>query len=560
MPLADGGGGGSSATKKVAKERITAAHARVDSEIRDKMSTLKSTLDASDGALFKPDAILDTSRVSEAAPLLGPADPWLFYDSGHGVDWDPRKAGRQTQEDLNRDGATLPGAQTQEDVYGLLGLASASERGKTGKKDTRRKLQTMDSSTAAVSTKSRPEAEAKLNRETAEVARARDGSKLKDRGPVDARATRYDEPEKKDPSVEDLLKQLGDAEGRDNPFIEREVSGQSVDDLSTDESLAMTTRLAREALEKGLKGRAVQHYVQERQGMPGMERFQREETARLNKADVDEEMGESRERAARAGMNRGKGRDTETMTAEDYAALTPKQKAAVDLNTLLVAAVQRDMGVKRDEGKKYDDRVKAVFGADASTIQPFAPNTLSLLEDIGYKDDDTKVTDFLKLKAAFDADDVDDLKLRKGEAPDANLASAGFTRDSIQASLVESLQGARTNTDTRGDMMDTQRDLLGTNDRLGFGEADPTGDRTAQLNAYFQQAFEVMSTKGHEVKPEAIMSEARGRMDEREWKAFIEFLDVKSRESKQFDIPLGTDPETEYKPTRKFRAQLQLNK
>lgn len=482
-----------------------------------------------DGLNFRPDAILNPKRVTDEY-VVGP--------------WKP-------------DYGTIFGA-----------TGDTTELGKTGKKDTRRELQNFEvGGKAAVSTKSRPEAEAKLNRETAKGARARDGSKLEDRGPVKARATEYaEEPE---PAVTDWLARVRGTDGR-NPitgeeypngsdYADMDLGDKSVDDLTTDESLAMTTRLAREALEKGLKGRAVQSYVQERQGMPGMESFQREETARLNKADVEKEMAESEERATRAGMNRGKKRDTETMTAEDYAALTPKQKAAVDLNTLLVAAVQRDLGVKRDEGKQYDDRVKAVFGDDASTIQPFAPNTLSLLEDIGYQDDNTKVTDFLKLKAAFDADDVDDLKLRKGEAPDANSMSAGFSRDAIQADLVATLQGARTDKDTRGTVLDTQRDLLGTDQKLGFGEANPEGDRTSQLNAYFQQAFEAMSTKG--VDPTAIMAEARdGRMDERELKAFIEFLDVKSRESKQFDIPLGTDPETEYKPTRKFRAQLQLNK
>jgi hypothetical protein len=263
-------------------------------------------------------------------------------------------------------------------------------------------------------------------------------------------------------------------------------------------------------------------------------------------------------------MKAGQGSKIEQMTLEEYAALTPKQKAAIDLNTMLVEAVRKDTdGEGREEGAKYDDRVEALFG-DVGDDQPFAPKTVKLLEDINYKGENVNVNDFLKLRAAFTADDVDDLVLRKGEAPDANLMSAGFSRDAVQMDLTEALVKARASKDDRGELLETQRSLLGTNKQLGFGAANPQGTMEEQLNDYFQKSFEAMSTKGFAVegkpvRPEDIMAEAKGLLNAEEWAAFVSFLDVKSRESKQYEIPLGMDPEKSYLKPNKFRAQLKLN-
>lgn len=556
MALADGGGGGSAAAKKIAKELVAAA-----SEAKHD-SLIAASNTANKGGVWD-----DTMSQARPADAVSKASPGEYYGQDQ-FNYNPTadiSGGRIKDEYV-----LGPWDPADINIFGLKGDTSGTRVKEPAKtKDDPRPGVTRYRAPADAAQSSDPKAavEARVNREAAKTPRSRDGSKLPVQGEVKsstAPSTAVDD------DLRERLSRQFDGTDRDNPFTGQaievgqgklELSDKSSSDLTGSESRDMTTRLAEEAKDKGITGRGVQAYLEQRQGRAGTEGYQREETARLDKADVDEEMGRSEERATRAGMNRGgKDRGTETMTAEDYAALTPKQKAAVDLNTMLVEAVKRDMGVTREEGKKYDDRVQAVFGEDASTTQPFAPNTMNLLESIGYKGDTTKVNDFLKLKAAFDADDVGDLKLRKGEAPDANLMSAGFSRDAVQASLVESLTGARTDKDLRGGALDTQRDLLGTNEKLGYGEANPEGDRTGQLNAYFQQAFETMSTKGSGVKPEAIMDEARARMDDAEWGAFIEFLDVKSRESKQFDLPLGTNPDTDYKPTQKFRAQLQLNK
>lgn len=302
-----------------------------------------------------------------------------------------------------------------------------------------------------------------------------------------------------------------------------------------------------------------------------------------DKVEVSREMAESKRRAQRKGLNGQKGNKVEQMTLEEYAALTPKQKAAIDLNTMLVEAVRKDTdGEGREEGKKYDDRVDALFGG-VGDDQPFAPATVKLLEKINYQGNDTNVNDFLQLKAAFTAADIENLApLRPGEAPDANLMNAsnareallsgvqqipgddGYERGARDGGIVEALLDARADKDTRGPLLDTQRSLLGTNKQLGFGAANPTGSMEEQLNDYFQKSFEAMSTKGfavegRPVEPKAIMAEAKSLLNAEEWAAFVAFLDVKSRESKQYDIPLGMNPETDYVKPNNFRAKLKLN-
>lgn len=593
MPLADGGGGGSAVTK-----RNTKRHSQEVLEkdllqgVIDAQKTMRSSGSYKElpkeksGGLFNPEADISGGRV-EHAYIMGPQDPWNFFDSGHGVDWDPRQAGRQDRNDpivtpgSKRDITPKGYEYDMQDTDWFKEIADRyySERSQEQQQPRVRGLLTT-SNKKDKPAKQPTDQWTELGPVPLELGprgkpREQSTDQWTEQGPMPLDFKVTSDPEKKK-AVDEIAKAV-QGDGPDQAFgtqssFDQWLKGPSknyASDVVLSERMKpsdavldeMRSRLVEEATGKGIKGRGVQAYVQERMSLPGMDNYGREEFDRMDRADVSEEMADSKARATRTGMKENSGKRTEQMTFADYQALTPKQKAAVDLNTLLVEAVKQDLKIDRKEGPQYDERIEAVFGDSVGDNQPFAPSTLNLLEKIKYNGeaDDTNVNDFLKLRAAFTADDIDDLKPRKGEAPDAGLATAAYTRDTIQAGLVEALGKARTDTDTRGEMFETQRELLGTDKRLGFGEGqwDEEG-KPVNVDGYFQSAFDLLSQTGGP-KPETIMADAKNLLDDREFRAFVAFLDLKSRESKQYDIPLGQDVAKEYKPVRKFRTQLNLN-
>lgn len=74
-----------------------------------------------------------------------------------------------------------------------------------------------------------------------------------------------------------------------------------------------------------------------------------------------------------------------TMSRKEYNALEPRQKAAVDFNTVLQAAVEKDsVGITAgtEEKEKYDKSYEKIFG-EAPAKGTYSPNTLALLEATG---------------------------------------------------------------------------------------------------------------------------------------------------------------------------------
>jgi hypothetical protein len=135
------------------------------------------------------------------------------------------------------------------------------------------------------------------------------------------------------------------------------------------------------------------------------------------------------------------------LTVEAYNKLTPEQRAAVDFNTALVEAREKDlMGgwmikVAPDADKAAEAR-KSAFGEDTLT-GGYPEHTMRLLEKIGYKAPGTKLEDFLSLDMAVTADELKDLKLPKDikfatefQADDELVAAGryqGILKDSADA-------------------------------------------------------------------------------------------------------------------------------
>jgi hypothetical protein len=105
---------------------------------------------------------------------------------------------------------------------------------------------------------------------------------------------------------------------------------------------------------------------------------------------------------------------TAEMTQKQYDALSDDQRKAVDFNTLLVEARERDLKMSRNmqgaDLEDYNKRVEAIFGKGGGTSSP-APNTLELLEKIQFTAPGQDIDDYLSMEAGISLDELKNFKL-----------------------------------------------------------------------------------------------------------------------------------------------------
>ena len=109
-------------------------------------------------------------------------------------------------------------------------------------------------------------------------------------------------------------------------------------------------------------------------------------------------------------------RQSAPMTVQAYNKLTPEQRAAVDFNTALIEAREKDLNsgwmIRVAPDDKAAAQRKSMFGDDAPT-GGYPEHTMALLEKIGYQAPGSKLEDFLSLDMAVTAEELKDLKLPK---------------------------------------------------------------------------------------------------------------------------------------------------
>lgn len=268
---------------------------------------------------------------------------------------------------------------------------------------------------------------------------------------------------------------------------------------------------------------------------------------------------EGRERRSRrAAMNLGAKRErTESITSDEYAKFTPKQKAAVDLNTMLVEAVSTDLGRKGVGGKdlEADDQAafERVFGRAPAENAPFAPTTVNLLDTIGADLEGFNLKQVVKLKGGFTRDDLMRLgdKPREGEGPDASLTTPQTVRNDLQDALAGTLMATRRDPASAAGLLQTQQALTGSDTMPGAGkpgvlnpDGSITGTMEEQRNFQFQRALNALINPELKSQRETIMSDMR-EMTGEEWPLFLDFVGTRLRETKQYGNDLDGNPATE---------------
>lgn len=107
------------------------------------------------------------------------------------------------------------------------------------------------------------------------------------------------------------------------------------------------------------------------------------------------------------------------MTWDAYNALSDQQRKAVDYNTLLVEARQKDIGQQNPGAAagnptEYGEKVKRIFGEGGGSARP-AANTVNLLDKIGLEAKGQDLDEFLSLDRAITLDELQEFKFSEGE-------------------------------------------------------------------------------------------------------------------------------------------------
>ena len=324
---------------------------------------------------------------------------------------------------------------------------------------------------------------------------------------------------------------------------------------------------------------------------PADARADREKAERKVQASMDQNRAERSDVLAR-GPKKPK---VERMTWHEYNLLTPRERAAIDFNTMLVKAVRKDISSQDEyqpgptESKQYEATLKQAFGSkDRGSDKYFAPETMAVLKQIKFHDVNSDLDDFLQLRVAITDADLRGLKFPANENKVtnvvANLANqANYTPEeqvqSVQGQLALNTKRMEQKLADGNNMLRAMpaiaaqernfilKRLGGTANKskpgLGYQTPDfvdgPNGPEPADLNTYFIQAFDQLAgnaapsaTKGKILGAAKEVVESHGvSFDE-----FLGYLNDRSNTAKQFDQALGEVRGVKYRSPEDFRKML----
>lgn len=185
------------------------------------------------------------------------------------------------------------------------------------------------------------------------------------------------------------------------------------------------------------------------------------------------------------------------LTQEEYEALNPAQRAAIDANTELWRASEEDRALRERTpyargDKQYEQRVSRLFGERGGS-ELYAPNTLAVLEKLGIRKRNADLDDYLDYSGLVLDDDLGALADGAPETKDTRSENARLFSNAAMLRLSGVLEKGRTLLDAS--KVATTADL---EPGVGFGNTDT--DRN--LNAI----FESMASRSFNRSSEEVMA------------------------------------------------------
>jgi hypothetical protein len=259
------------------------------------------------------------------------------------------------------------------------------------------------------------------------------------------------------------------------------------------------------------------------------------------------------------------------LTWERYNDLPALQRAAVDFNTLLVQAREKDLknqdsyDPSKQEKRRYDRKTEKMFGEDG-TSEIYAPETFGLLQQLEFEPEkNVDLDEFLSLKAAVSAKDLKGFATK--EDPLKTMIEPRTEQfDLGQEMAVETRQLQATMAKTTGLLQNFhERVALARNDYTDFYGGKPTkgemplGLGGGELDTTFKSAFEYLADRATGMDantlPEFL---AKGSTPEQR-EAFIRYVDDRTKTANRYDLDIGADDSNRYLNAEQIRAMFGLN-
>lgn len=256
------------------------------------------------------------------------------------------------------------------------------------------------------------------------------------------------------------------------------------------------------------------------------------------------------------------------MSWEEYNALSDKQRAAVDFNTMLVSAVRKDRknqddyDPSKEQQHIYDLSVEKMFGDDRGSDM-YAPETLSVLKQIKYTDSNADLDDFLGLRAAITAKDLKHIgtSTAPGAVSQSGAGDVQIDRMNLSQELADRTQKLEQSLTKGRQLLQSMNATAAVErnfDLRGLGglpnEAPPSlGFGQGEVDVYFQQAFDALANKANTKDAGEIIDVVQSELSPDEFQAFQTFSDTRSGNAARYGDQLGTDPKVTYRSPQEFR-------
>lgn len=209
--------------------------------------------------------------------------------------------------------------------------------------------------------------------------------------------------------------------------------------------------------------------------MPGSDARQAEQERQDKAADREQRMLDDATEAAKIRASIDRQETMQELTLDEWNAMTPRQQAAVQFNTDLIAAVNADRALRgytptETEQEAYDELLTDRFGTTYSEAPEgikYAPNVAGLLQNVDMNIpmlDKASLDDFLKLDVAIGMDEIRriDEKLTQGRPTQVRAGLAwreGLTPENQRLQMAQHLAAGQ------------QRAQTQLAEQLGQGEA-----------------------------------------------------------------------------------------
>lgn len=295
---------------------------------------------------------------------------------------------------------------------------------------------------------------------------------------------------------------------------------------------------------------------------------------------------------AKPGDNKPSARRTYQLTWDEYNKLSDEQRAAVDFNTILVEAREKDLNAEYNAPEKKQERyfedVEEMFGEGRGT-ETYAPELMGVLSDMDFKGDgETDFDDLLNLDTAVSMKQLKnfsfDREVRPPQVPDSpevtrlrqmispggagglapDQRAAVYTRNvqEAMAKAGEVLQSWRM-TAARSRMQEVLRyggDPTKLRKARGYGDyvfTDADGDGYDDEFTFDEVAQDSLGALTNRKYDPAGTVDFIAGLSAKDQQDILRYIDEQTKVASEFGIyPLGTEPTTRGKGKNKTTEKL----